>query len=254
MKSTSSSLIFLNILSAISGVILSVMGSPPVPGHSAISVAKLSFLILTLSGPAFSYDLMNNYSNSAELYHNVHIPLLDYAVINCNSLNASTSTSNHFKLKLYGIAKLKKDIILLSDIRLGSNPGSVSAIKNTFLINPYCGYDFYYNSSTSSRGVGILIKHSLNITARCVGQDSEENILALRITSAGKSSLVISIYGPNKPCKHFFDNLDKILTNNKNTPCIMGGDWNCSFSNNSVTENIDLLNMSSLSNSQHSKK
>jgi hypothetical protein len=63
-------------------------------------------------------------------------------------------------LKLYGIAKLNTDVIFLSDIRLcGRNMVSGSDdIKHIFLHNPYGSYDCYFNSSSNTRGVGILIK------------------------------------------------------------------------------------------------
>jgi hypothetical protein len=74
----------------------------------------------------------------------------------------------HHKLKLYSIVKLKSDVIFLSDIRLPNgnvqNDSATQKISNTFLVNPYCAYNCYFNSSGNSRGVGILIKHSLNFT------------------------------------------------------------------------------------------
>ena len=51
-------------------------------------------------------------------YNYDNFPELSVASINCNSLSMSvTSKSNQIK-KIYGITKLNKDIIFLSDIRL----------------------------------------------------------------------------------------------------------------------------------------
>jgi hypothetical protein len=45
-------------------------------------------------------------------------PTITVSSINCNSLNMSNLGNINHKLKIYGITRLKSDIILLSDIRL----------------------------------------------------------------------------------------------------------------------------------------
>jgi exonuclease III len=90
-------------------------------------------------------------------------PSLTFSALNCNSLNVSTISSMHQRLKIYGICKLKTDIILLSDIRLQSNKNFHKEIETQFLINPICSYEFFHNSLSNSRGVGILIKKSSNV-------------------------------------------------------------------------------------------
>ena len=64
------------------------------------------------------------------------------------------------------VVQFKSDIIFLSDIRLGkkSDERCISLLSKMFLTNPYGSYDFYYNSTMSSRGVGILIKKNLNVS------------------------------------------------------------------------------------------
>jgi hypothetical protein len=86
--------------------------------------------------------------------------------INCNSLNVSDLGSIHHLIKLYGIAKLKTDVIFLSDIRLCNARGvsNVHQINNTFRTNPYCSYNCYFNSRSNKRGVGILIKNNSGIS------------------------------------------------------------------------------------------
>jgi hypothetical protein len=74
-----------------------------------------------------------------------NLPRITLASINCNSLNTSTISSLHHKLKIYGITKLKSDIIFLSDIRLhGNNTQLVKNLESTFLCNPYCQYEFFF--------------------------------------------------------------------------------------------------------------
>jgi len=90
---------------------------------------------------------------------NTTVPELTVSCINCNSLNMSSVGKQNQTVKLYGITKLKTDIIFMSDIRL-CNRNLISCsndISNTFLVNPYCSYEFFHNSSKSKRGVGILL-------------------------------------------------------------------------------------------------
>jgi hypothetical protein len=72
----------------------------------------------------------------------------------------SAARKNNQALKIYGITKLRTDVILLSDIRV-RNRNLVSAeedLKNMFLNNPYGQYNLWFNSTSNKRGVGILIK------------------------------------------------------------------------------------------------
>ena len=57
---------------------------------------------------------------------NLNLPELKISSINCNSLNMSVSSKHNQLKKLYGITKLKSDVIMLSDIRM-CNRNLVSA-------------------------------------------------------------------------------------------------------------------------------
>ena len=89
-----------------------------------------------------------------------NFPNLSISSVNCNSLNMSGIGSLNHKLKIYGITRIRSDIIFLSDMRMNStqNVSCIPQVKNSFRINPYAGYDFYYNSTMNKRGVGILLK------------------------------------------------------------------------------------------------
>jgi hypothetical protein len=74
---------------------------------------------------------------------NITVPKFNFDVscINCNFLNSSNITTLQHKLKMYGVTKLRTDVIFLSDIRLySSNKYTTECIKNTFLCNPYANY------------------------------------------------------------------------------------------------------------------
>jgi hypothetical protein len=92
------------------------------------------------------------------LFNNETVTL---SCVNYNSLNMSNSAKWNQSIKIYGITKLRSDIIMLSDIRLSSR-NLISAsqdITKMFWHNPYEKYDFYFNSTLNKRGVGILIKN-----------------------------------------------------------------------------------------------
>jgi hypothetical protein len=106
---------------------------------------------------------------SSILIMNINNPLNELSIssLNCNSLNMSSDGKNNQYMKIYGIAKLRTDIIFLSDVRLCSR-NMVSAgndVKHMFLHNPYASYDCYFNSSKNKRCVAILIKK--NVIFQC---------------------------------------------------------------------------------------
>jgi hypothetical protein len=59
----------------------------------------------------------------------VTAPYLTFSTINCKSLNVSDLGLLHHLVKLYGIAKLKTNVIFLSDIRLCNAQGVSNFIK-----------------------------------------------------------------------------------------------------------------------------
>ena len=108
--------------------------------------------------------------------------------------------------KIYGVAKLKTDLIFLSDICV-CNKNKVSAANdlcNSFITNPYCSYSFIYNSSQNKRGTGILIKSDIIFSEQARRTDRDENFILVRIEIKGKILIVGSIYGPNKTDPDFF--------------------------------------------------
>ena len=95
---------------------------------------------------------------------NLFFPHYSIAAINCNSLNISTISSCHFKLKLYGIVKLRTDFILLSDTRLNCEIRSqdVRTVNKTFLVNPYKSYNFFHNSLSAGKHI-YNIRYRVNV-------------------------------------------------------------------------------------------
>jgi hypothetical protein len=181
-------------------------------------------------------------------------PSITFSSINCNSLNMSNIGSLNHKLKLYGITKLRTDIIFLSDLRLNNaqNISCIPTVRSTFRTNPYGGYEFVHNSTMNKRGVGILLKISTCSRICEEWRDPAENSLLLKLQIEGKPFTFIAgcIYGPNKHEPAFFD----FLRNNvpRNLPVILGGDWNCTPNGSPPRDNPDVINMVSIPNKRHS--
>ncbi len=159
--------------------------------------------------------------------------------------------------KFYGIVSLKTDIIFVSDIRM-CNKGGVSdikLIKNIFSTNPYCSYNFYHHSRSSSRGVGILVKKSLNFS--CTGESRDpdsDNFLLLRAVVNNSTVILGSVYGPNESNVNFYERLHDSIVAMGNFPCILGGDWNATYSCLPLASNPDVMNMQNLPNINNSRK
>ena len=180
---------------------------------------------------------------------------LSLATINCNSLNMSNSTGTVQKRKIYGIVKLRTDIILLSDLRLSNRnlTNNIDDLKKKFRVNPYRSYNFLYHSSKNKRGVGMLINSNLDFSELARVGDLEENFLVIKATIQGKTYILCSIYGPNAHCPAFFIDLYNAINHQGDYPIIMGGDWNCTLSAAPIDINLDCQNMRELPNIRHSR-
>ena len=184
-----------------------------------------------------------------------NLPVLTVSSINCNSLNMSVTSKHNQLKKIYGITKLKTDVIFLSDIRL-CNRNLVSASNDCtkiFHTNPYCSYSFFFHSTMAKRGVGILINNALDFSVSDRVEDPEENFLLLKTVIHGRQAVLGSIYGPNDYNPGFFERLSRALRKFSEFPVILGGDWNCTYATDPINTNLDCLNMQRLPNIRHSE-
>jgi len=127
----------------------------------------------------------------------------------------------------------------------------VHDIEKKFLLK---GYDFIYNSKSSSRGVGILVKSKLAYVVHEKIFDYDDNYLLLDITIDNFRFVLGSIYGPNRDDLEFFDNLKLDVRNIGQKSVIISGDWNATFDSNPVPLNIDVINMASIPSKKRSLK
>jgi exonuclease III len=139
-------------------------------------------------------------------------------------------------------------------VRLCNNAGvsNLSELNTSFRVNPHCSYNFFHNSRSNKRGVGILIKHSISFAVLGEKRDTEDNFLAIHLEIEGKRFTVCSVYGPNQVQAAFFTSLQESISSFGDYPVIMGGDWNCTVSCEPANSNIDTLNMQNPPNLRHS--
>jgi len=187
-----------------------------------------------------------------EMENFMTFPELSFGALNVNSLNSSTITSHHQKLKLYSIAKLGHDIIFLSDVRLKNEEKIIIELQKQLHTNPFNKYELIFNSNGSKRGVAILYKTNLPLSVQVVGADPDGNLLAALFTINGKKFVAMSVYGPNVINPEFFEKLREILSEFKDYPFVLGGDWNLTYSVEKNGVNLDVLNMKELPNIKHS--
>ena len=131
---------------------------------------------------------------------------LSISSINCNSLNMSNAGKSQHLRKIYGIVRLKTDIILLSDIRLCNKAiiAGVKSLEQTLKINPYCSYKLIHHSRKNSRGVAILYKYDLPFTVLSEERDESDNVLIIKARIHEQTVILCSIYGPNGTDESFY--------------------------------------------------
>jgi len=190
---------------------------------------------------------INQFNNNAA--NNINLPLtlmtlgLSFASQNVRSMNISTKNSITTQ-KVVSVCSLRKDFIFLSDMRLNT-VRQYSAIKDLEKQFNFNGYTLLYNSPNSQRGVGILIKKNVweSITILEKFESEDGNILILQIRIKETVFVIGSIYGPNRDNEPEFYT---ILLNKLKTyrcPLILGGDWNATYDNSDVENNLDVVNM-----------
>jgi len=181
------------------------------------------------------------------------MPDLKFSTQNVQSLNVSVKGIKTFaKLKL--VTAGQPDIIFLSDTRLNSNENKYGLTDIQKQLG-FLGYIGLFNSNVSSRGVGILIKKSLEprIISEKKGPLDNYYLVKLHCNNFEEDFIVGSIYGPNDNNLSFFTHLERDL-NDLNSPImILGGDWNLTLDDSPVNENMDCFNMQNIPSKKRSE-
>jgi exonuclease III len=157
------------------------------------------------------------------------------------------------------ILESRADIIFLSDTRIVTNKGVSSSqrIVNKLRDCKHKKYESFFNSSSNSRGVALLINRDFNefsIIKEYKNTDENFHLISCKIN--GFSYCLGAIYGPNNTSHAFYNELTDVLTDVNAAGIvnvIIGGDWNTTWDRRPVNSNIDTFCMSGLPNAKNSE-
>jgi len=121
--------------------------------------------------------------------------------------------------KIEGVTSNKRDIILLSDCRLGSKGMDVERL---FRLSRNGSYKLYWNSKRDSRGVAIAIRSDVFHTVNDIIRDDDDNYIFLKLRIRDRNLLLGCIYGPNRNDEDFFLKIKEICGNSR-CDFIIGG-------------------------------
>jgi exonuclease III len=169
------------------------------------SVLYLLLLILVEAGTLISFShpfiavSVNTVIKMQENLPQNGLSGIKFSSLNVNSLNISHSNQPMQLRKLFGILKLKSDIIFSRNL-VSSKDDILRLLQN----NVYGSYSAIFNSSKNKRGVGILINNNISFTEEQIVRDDSENILLSWIRINGNRFILGSVYGPNNHDPNFF--------------------------------------------------
>jgi exonuclease III len=183
-------------------------------------------------------NILNENVNNVNLGNYIfRFPSLSVFSQNVQSLNISSLCKKTSK-KIFSVTREKDEIVLLSDIRLNSSK-QVAATMDIGKHFGFRGYSFIHNSTTNSRGVGILISNKLQATIHNTYRDLDCNLLIIDVTIAGKRFILGSVYGPNTDTESFFTDIIHTCNSYGNPNVILGGDWNTTVDGHPTNSNIE---------------
>ena len=147
---------------------------------------------------------------------------LRLATLNVSGLQNKTKRLNTFQW----IARKGFDIVFLQETHCGSETDC-----NKWKYE-WTGQSYWTTYSSNSMGVAILINNKNVVSKEESGKDTLGRWQKLNVTFEDKDYTLINIYAPNNANdrKVFFRNIKETLTN-IDMPIIIGGDFNCTLSN-----------------------
>lgn len=118
------------------------------------------------------------------------------------------------------LKKEKTQIALLSETHLND-------LEHLKLRRSWVGQVFYSSYNTNSRGVAILIHHSLPFTLETTIKDNDGRYVLISGYLYGEQILIGCIYGPNSYDSAFFPKLLSEVSSVSTPYVVLGGDFNC---------------------------
>ena len=165
---------------------------------------------------------------------------MSFCSLNMRSLNHSNSIEHSIR-KIDWLLTLKKDLYFISELKMSCR------IRNQALIaylqaNKFGSYTFLFNSTSNSRGVGIIYSNRLDIVIHRTLKDPDENFIVSDTTLNGVKITLGSVYLPSKASDQVLLNLTQTIDSLGNHLRIIGGDFNLTPSDSPVQLNPDIHN------------
>lgn len=163
-------------------------------------------------------------------------PPLRLIVQNVNGLGSSLRKRRSFFARLQCM-RPRPDIALVIESHSGSDQQAEKwVLEGSGEGQPWLGFSFWHHGTQRSRGVGILVREGLNISApQVLHRDRDGRILAVSFTSQeGHSWVVMAVYAPVEPHRRasfFCGPLSRACAAcPPGASLLMAGDWNCVLS------------------------
>ena len=172
---------------------------------------------------------------------------------NLSTFNHSSYSCDKFTSKLNYVLKFKPSIIFLQDLRLNSN---YNIVHKQFSCHLQGNYECILNSSGASRGTAICLNKSIDYKILSTHLSTCDNILIVEVIINNFKILLCCIYAPPQTRNNnFFPALKNYIISLNNPNFLIFGDMNACpcASSQSINNNLDMINMTSIPNPIHSR-
>ena len=190
--------------------------------------------------------------NKPQTDRNLNLNNLNFGNMNLRSLNVSNVNRNETFNKIELCLAHNPDILYLTEAKLHSNDCKL-AIEKYLKFRKPCPYLVQFNSTSKSRGVGIIYKSSLNLKILSKISPTDENSLILKCKLNETEIALAVVYPPSNANLTFFNTLKSNIDSTQCCTKIIGGDFNALISPLPPSFNIELDNHPTLPNPIGSK-
>ena len=160
---------------------------------------------------------------------NLNLTNLNIGNINLRSLNVSNVNRNETFNKIDLCLAHNPDILYITETKLHSNDCKLTIEKYLKFRKP-CSYLVQFNSTSKSRGVGIIYKSTLNLKILLKISPKDENSLIMKCKLNETEIVLAVVYPPSDAKLDFFNTLKSNIDSTQCCTKIIGGDFNALIS------------------------
>ena len=137
--------------------------------------------------------------------------------VNCQGLHGKQKQTD----VLTFLKETKASIVCLQDTHLTSK--DLSSVREIW---HEC---FLHGTRINSRGVAILLNNNFEYKVHEMNRDTEGNYIQLLVACGSFKINLINLYAPNTDSPKFFQEIDKLIANEKADHVVICGDFNLVF-------------------------